>query len=79
MDHVFPKSLTGSGATSNAVLDLTLYSFYERSCGAHSTPVFSETSGTGLLTNTCTSTSCTIVVPTDSARYVGATLAEFTY
>jgi hypothetical protein len=40
---------------------------------------FTETSGTGLLSCTCTATACTIVVPTDNVRYVGGALPEFTY
>ena len=79
LDHVLPKSLKGSGGTSNIVFDLTIYTEYENSCGAHTTPVFTDTSGTGLLTCSCSSTQCTIVVPTDSARYSGATLGEFSY
>ena len=40
-------------------------------CGAVVSHVFTETSSTGLLTNTCTATACIINVPTDLARYIG--------
>ena len=41
LDYVFPKTLAGWGGTTNVVLDLTLYSNYENSCGAiSSVPVF---------------------------------------
>ena len=57
------------------MIDLTKYSEYETTCGSHTSATF----GTGTITGTCTTTACTIVVQTDSARYVGATLPELTY
>ena len=71
--------MTGSGGSSNLIIDLTKYSNYMLTCGAVVSHVFTETSSTGLLTNTCTATYCIINAPTDEARCVGGARPFYTY